>query len=117
MSKDAKGHGSEGRGGSFLARALTAAQTMNAMGQGHPATDTHAANALGQDHPKSEQVPTHGAQAGNSLAKGLHVDWAASGHNPHSGGGFAAGARARRLDKAAAYTQARASRSSGFKLT
>lgn len=111
MAKDAKGHGSEGRGGSFLARMLTAAQ------QAHPTNNTHAANTLGQGHSKSEQVPAHGAQAGNSLAKGLHVDWAASGHNPHSGGGFAAGARARRLDKAAAYTQARTSRPSGFKLT
>lgn len=56
-------------------------------------------------------------QAGvNSLAAGLHVNWLEGGHNPYTGGGFAAASRARRQDKAAAYIAARAARPSNFKL-
>jgi len=46
MAKDAKGHGSEKRGGSAAARMMT---------------DAQAANALGQGHPKSGRVPVNSA--------------------------------------------------------
>lgn len=50
MAKDAKGHGSEKRGGSALARAMT---------------DAQAAHELGQGHPKSVPVPPHGTYTTN----------------------------------------------------
>jgi hypothetical protein len=90
MAKDAKGHGSDGKGASAASHDYgrtigigpaarpefphpdsPTGRAMTVRGEGPQGrlpldgvTDKDAANALAQDHPKSEPVPVHGGAGG-----------------------------------------------------
>ena len=143
MAKDAKGHGSDGRGGPaqpipghpyhgktdaelhFIAKdAHAAAQAM----QGHNSTAENkyrdqvndASTVLGyrsrggaMDIAAQHGIDTSHLSSG--LGRGLGVDWSKA-PNPHAGG-FAGATRARRNSNAQEYVASRATRPSNFKLS
>lgn len=100
MAKDAKGHGSDGRGGvhpadaAYAARqklaservvpALVGSVTADIRNQNGIASDQQAAATLAQGHPKSAPVPIHAGAAGRGMT--LHAEATenkASGEQDH----------------------------------
>ena len=143
MAKDAKGHGSDARGGAgrmpipdhpyhlktdaelhFIAKdAHEAAQAM----QGHSSASENkyldqvndASTVLGyRGRGGAMQIAAqHGidtSHLSSGLGRGLGVDWSKA-PNPYAPG-FASAARARRTDRAGTYVAVRSARPSNFKL-
>lgn len=69
MAKDAKGHGSDGRGGSGGVGNFSRAQMIQNYSVMHGSTaigDRAAASSLANGHPKSGAVPVHAGASGPS---------------------------------------------------